>query len=138
MVQGSVLLHDPKPPPSCLSPWDTRAKSHRPLHGARPALPDLRQGIYALLPQEMYPDMELGQWQSGDGDRPAGRGCITVSKVRPQCTGDIPVCLGRWVPAWRRAARGAEEGLAGGSIILLAPSGLPETNQSCPRIKSGL
>ena len=142
VAQGSVLVRDPKPLPSCLSPWDTQAKSHRRLHRARPALPDLTPGIYALLPREkMSPDPELGQWQSDDGDRPAGRGHTTVGKVRPppaQRIGDVPVCSGRRVPARRRAARGAEEGLAGSSITLLAPAGLPKTNRFCAWIKGGL
>uniref|UniRef100_A0A663NA90 EXT1C protein n=1 Tax=Athene cunicularia TaxID=194338 RepID=A0A663NA90_ATHCN len=48
----------------------------------------------------------------------------TVGKARPQLSlHPVPVCSGWWVPAWRRAARGAEEGLAGGSITLLAPGG---------------
>lgn len=43
VAQGSVLVCDPKSPPSC--PRDTLAKSRQHLHCAGPALPNLTQGF---------------------------------------------------------------------------------------------
>lgn len=92
-----------------------------PASPSEPALPDLPRGLVPSCPGRRS--------QTWTGDRPAGRGqSETPAAPFTRCVGAVAAA----------AARGAEEGLAGGSITLLVPEGLPQTIRFCAGIKGGL